>query len=578
MDTKVPSKNITKETALTKLPIVILLAAICCFLWGSAFPCIKIGYQLFHIASTDTASQLLFAGLRFTLAGILVILVGSLSSHRFLFPAKASLLNVCKLSLFQTILQYFFFYVGLANASGVKSSIIEASSTFLSILIASLIFRYEKLTASKLAGCILGFGGVILVNVAGNGMDFQMSFTGEGFILISALSYAFSSVLVKKYSASESPITLSGYQFVLGGLILSLVGLAGGGRIHGFTPVSLLLLLYMAMISAVAYSLWGLLLKYNPVSRVAIFGFLNPLCGVILSALLLNEKNQAFSLAGLISLVLVCLGIFIVNKGQKASTPNATVDLILFMGQSNMAGRGITSDEHPEPAPSLLPGAGWEYRSITAPDVLSPLEEPFGCKENTENGINDGNMKTGSMVTAFVNACYTQTQVPIVALSASKGGSSILKWQPGTPFMEDVTSRLKTTRSFLADKQFSIRHTCLVWCQGETDGDHHMPPEQYLTYFQNFWNALKEQGVEHCFLIPIGRYNGEDPSISYDELRACQMSFPDTFSDVSIASTAFQTMKDRGLMKDSFHYYQQAYNEVGTEAGTHAGTFFNNCV
>lgn len=205
MITKVPSKDTTKEAALTKLPIVILLAAICCFLWEGAFPCIKIGYQLFHIASTDTASQLLFAGLRFTLAGILVILVGSLSGHRFLFPAKASLLNVCKLSLFQTILQYFFFYVGLANASGVKSSIIEASSTFLSILIASLIFRYEKLTASKLAGCILGFGGVILVNVAGNGMDFQMSFTGEGFILISALSYAFSSVLVKKYSASEAP-------------------------------------------------------------------------------------------------------------------------------------------------------------------------------------------------------------------------------------------------------------------------------------------------------------------------------------------------------------------------------------
>ena len=76
------------------------------------------------------------------------------------------------------------------------------------------------------------------------------------------------------------------------------------------------------LLAAICCFLWGFLLKYNPVSRVAIFGFLNPLCGVILSALLLNEKNQAFSLAGLISLVLVCLGIFIVNKGQKASTPN----------------------------------------------------------------------------------------------------------------------------------------------------------------------------------------------------------------------------------------------------------------
>lgn len=183
-----------------------------------------------------------------------------------------------------------------------------------------------------------------------------------------------------------------------------------------------------------------------------------------LSALLLNEKNQAFSLAGLISLVLVCLGIFIVNKGQKASAPNATVDLILFMGQSNMAGRGITSDEHPEPAPSLLPGAGWEYRSITAPDVLSPLEEPFGCKENTENGINDGNMKTGSMVTTFVNACYTQTQVPIVALSASKGGSSILLWQPADSFYGGCYQPPKGSKKLLS-RQANLHPThlpCLV--------------------------------------------------------------------------------------------------------------------
>ena len=87
-----------------------------------------------------------------------------------------------------------------------------------------------------------------------------------------------------------------------------------GGRVSGFTIPSSLLLLYMAMISAVAYSLWGILLKYNPVSRIAVFGFMNPVFGVILSALLLGENNQAFSLYGLAALILVSLGIFLVNR------------------------------------------------------------------------------------------------------------------------------------------------------------------------------------------------------------------------------------------------------------------------
>ncbi len=90
-----------------------------------------------------------------------------------------------------------------------------------------------------------------------------------------------------------------------------------GGRLTAFTPASVLLLIYMALISAVAYSLWGILLKHNPVSRISIFGFMNPVIGVLLSAVLLNEKNQAFSIYGLISLVLVCVGIYIVNRQKK---------------------------------------------------------------------------------------------------------------------------------------------------------------------------------------------------------------------------------------------------------------------
>lgn len=303
-----------KELLLQKNWIVALLAMVCCFLWGSAFPCVKIGYALFQIVSEDIASQILFAGARFTLAGILTIAIGSVLSKKALFPANTSWGMVVKLSMFQTVIQYLLFYIGLANTSGVKASIIEASNVFLAILLSSLVFRFEKLGRGKVIGCLLGFAGVVLINLNGSGIEGSMSFFGEGFMFLSTLSYALSSVLIKKYGQRENPVTLSGYQFALGGLIMSVVGFAMGGRLHGFTAKSTLLLIYMAMISAVAYSLWGILLKHNPVGKVAVYGFMNPLFGVILSAVLLKEQNQAFTLRGLISLILVCIGIYVVNK------------------------------------------------------------------------------------------------------------------------------------------------------------------------------------------------------------------------------------------------------------------------
>lgn len=301
------------EQLMQKTAVVWLGALISCALWGSAFPCIKIGYRLFEIPSEDVAGQILFAGCRFTLAGILALLIGSVLSRKVLLPQKSSYGKIVKLCMLQTVLQYLFFYVGLANTTGVKASIIGGVNVFISILVASLLFRQENLTIRKIAGCLLGFSGVVLVNLAGSGVDFGFRFTGEGFIFFSAIAYAFSSVFLKRYSKEENPVVLSGWQFVSGGLVMMICGLLFGGRLRVLTGKGFAMLVYMALISAVAYSLWGILLKYNPVSKVAVFGFMNPVFGVILSALLLKEgENLGFMCIA--ALVLVCAGIFIVNK------------------------------------------------------------------------------------------------------------------------------------------------------------------------------------------------------------------------------------------------------------------------
>lgn len=303
-----------KKNRMQSTVVVWLGALICCALWGSAFPCIKIGYQMFEIPQDAVATQILFAGLRFTLAGILVILIGSVLSGNLLKINRQNALKILKLSLLQTVLQYLFFYIGLANTTGVKASIIEGVNVFIAIFVASLIFRQEKLTMGKLAGCLIGFAGVVLVNLNGNGLDMSFHLNGEGFIFLSTVAYAFSSVYLKRYSKTENPVLLSGWQFISGGLVMTIMGLLMGGKITKVTAAGIAMQFYLACISAVAYSWWGILLKYNPVSRVAVFGFMNPVFGVILSAFLLGEREQASGIKSIIALILVSIGIYITAK------------------------------------------------------------------------------------------------------------------------------------------------------------------------------------------------------------------------------------------------------------------------
>jgi len=308
-----------EKSVWNKLPVLVITAFFCCLLWGSASPAIKIGYELFGIGASDTPSRILFAGSRFVIAGIMVIVFGSLLSGKILKPQKSSIKYVLVLACFQTVIQYIFFYMALAHTSGVRGSIINAAGTFFSILMAVYIFHYEKMTLRKALGSILGFAGVVVIVSAGS-MSYlsgSVSIQGEGAMIAAALANAASGCFIKLFSTKENPVTLSGYQFFVGGIIMIVVGLLFGGRLQIMSPYSIPLLIYMAFISAGAYTLWGILLKYNPVSHVTVLGFMNPVLGVILSAIFLDEGSEALNVLTLIALVLVVLGIYVVNRPQK---------------------------------------------------------------------------------------------------------------------------------------------------------------------------------------------------------------------------------------------------------------------
>lgn len=299
---------------------VFLLATLCCALWGSAYPAIKAGYALLDIPPSDIASQVLFAGWRFSLAGAALLAVAAGLRKPLLAMSSRQAAEVAILGLTQTALQYVFFYIGLAHATGVKSSIMNATGVFFSVVLAHFIYADDRLSGRKALGCLIGFLGVVVVNIGGGGrLGFDFSFMGEGFVIIAALVLSAAVIYGKRLSRCMDPMVMTGWQLLVGGLVLSGGGMAAGGGLHTLSIASGALLFYLALLSSVAFAVWSLLLKHNPVSLIAAFNFLIPIFGVTLSAVFLGESLLRWSY--LVALVLVCGGIWLVTRPDALPKP-----------------------------------------------------------------------------------------------------------------------------------------------------------------------------------------------------------------------------------------------------------------
>lgn len=290
---------------------IVVIAVICNIMWGSAFPFIKIGYQLFGI--TDKVSdKMLFAGERFFLSGILLLLTYLLINRRFPKPAKENVLAVAGLGLIQTTLQYLFFYVGVSNTTSANGSIVNSTSVFFSVILAHFIYVDDKMNLQKMVGCILGFCGVFMITIGDGSAGF--AWNGEGLIMVAACSSAIGSIITKKLTKKEDSWVITAYNLAFGGFILILLGKGSGGSLTQASGKGILVLLYLAMLSAVTFTLWAMLLQYNNVSQICIYNFVIPVAGTILSAIMLKEN--VFKPSYLVSLVLLCGGIYIVNHSQ----------------------------------------------------------------------------------------------------------------------------------------------------------------------------------------------------------------------------------------------------------------------
>ena len=288
------------------------LAIFCTLLWGTAFPFIKLGYAAFAVESGDIGAMLLFAGLRFSLAGLLVLLFLCVRERRLVPVGRGNLKPVLLLGGVQTLGQYLFTYCGIGFTTAANTSIITACASFLTVLAAPLFFRRDRLTAWQLIGCALGFGGVLVMN-GGGGFALQTLF-GDCLIFFSTVFAAGGNLIAKKVTVGRDPVRITAYQLLCGGTGLTLTGLLCGGKLNWSNWQGIWILLWLAFVSAAAFSIWTALLKHHPVGKIAVFNLLVPVFGTLLSGILLGEN--VFRAKVLLSLLLISAGIVLVNLSQ----------------------------------------------------------------------------------------------------------------------------------------------------------------------------------------------------------------------------------------------------------------------
>ena len=287
------------------------MAVVCNVLWGSAFPFIKMGYRLFAIDATDTASIMCFAGVRFMLSALLVYAGGAaLRRGPLPMPKGKNLLSCCGLGLWQTAAQYIFYYSAVALLTGAMGGILNSTQSFLGVIFAHFLYgRADRMTPAKALGCGIGFAGVLIATLGNHGGG---SARGVAYMLIATVLFTLAGPWNKSVTRRADSFAVCFVNLFVGGAALFLLGAVLGGRLEHWSVLSVLDLLALAFICGAGYIVWALLMKNNPVSRIAIFGFVNPVVNVLLSALINGEPLFRWQYLG--ALVLVCIGIWLVNK------------------------------------------------------------------------------------------------------------------------------------------------------------------------------------------------------------------------------------------------------------------------
>lgn len=306
-----PEKN--TKTIFRRPVWVTLFALTAAIAWGWAYPLIKLGMAEFSITPDMTGSKMLFAGIRFSLSGLIILVMARVARRDFHVSHNADWLYILAFSLFNTTLHYACFYFGLSHSEGSRAALLNSMSVFLVVIFACVFFKTDSMTVRKAVGCVLGAVGIVSLNVGGN-VGGEFTFWGDGMIMLNALCGAIASLMTRGLGRRVDVFVGTGYALALGGALLIVPGIAMGGSLPRVTAWGIVILALLIAISTVGFSLYNKLLSCNPVGKVAIYNSLIPVVGVLTSCMCLGETfHFRYVLAG----VFATSGIYVINKGKR---------------------------------------------------------------------------------------------------------------------------------------------------------------------------------------------------------------------------------------------------------------------
>lgn len=282
----------------------VLLALLVMLLWGSLFPCVKLAYKAFAIDALKPANLLLFAGIRFLICGAVILCFCIGKKKSLTLQGGKDWWTVFLIGLFAVVLHYSCTYVGLAKTDSSKTALIKQLGALVFIAFSFLFFKEDKFSLGKLLGAVLGFGGIVVLNVDSSAFVFGI---GELLIIGASFCTVASNVVTKKRAGRIDAVVVTAYSQIIGGGILFVLGLCLGGNMGTISWAGIGVFSYICIASIVSYCLWYGILKNSHLSTLFIIKFTEPLFACLFGAMLLGEN--IFKWQYLIALVLVALGI-----------------------------------------------------------------------------------------------------------------------------------------------------------------------------------------------------------------------------------------------------------------------------
>ncbi|WP_185957527.1 DMT family transporter [Saccharicrinis carchari] len=283
------------------------LAIIACLLWSTAFAGIKIGLEY--------TTPLQFAGIRFFLAGIILFPLVK-NRKNITLAIKHHFWLILKISLFQTMILYSLFYLGVSLVPGAIAAIFIGSSPLFAAIVSSLMQKNDKLTLPKMLTISLGIAGIVLIayHKEWSDKDELKQLLGMGILIAANISSGVGNVFVSRQKGKIPPTTLNALQMSLGGLVL-FVGSLFYEPFTGFNhpPAYFISLAWLSFLSAAAFSIWFKLLQRPGVlvSDLNIWKFIVPIFGAILSWLLLPDEQP--ELIPIIGMLIIAVSLIMYN-------------------------------------------------------------------------------------------------------------------------------------------------------------------------------------------------------------------------------------------------------------------------